>query len=355
MAIKKRVLWIFRFLFMIAIFLIVNIGIIVDSVIAQLPEIPGQISEDETQVHEAYLFSHMTNQDYGGLYYSVSLDGLHWKRLNQSRRIDEKYHGHSCIVHGHDGQYYLVGNESDSDPTIHFWKSPDLIHWEKYSDYTPDLKSIPGYPTAMQRIGAPKLFYDSATLQYLLTWHTPHEMGVTTIPEPYWASQRTIYVTSPDLQVFNGPPRRLFEDSFDMATIDVSIYFENGHYYAILKDERFATLDWPTGKTIRIAQADHMLGPYRNLSSPISPNFYEAPTLIPSPDGSVYYMYYEQYPGQSYGLSIAQHLTGPWIQLTGPAPYPTWNQVNIPEKTRHGWMIPISRDTYDQLLKTFPE
>ncbi|MDO4558287.1 MAG: glycosyl hydrolase family 43, partial [Planctomycetia bacterium] len=144
---------------------------------AQLPELPGQVTPDESPVHEAYLFSHMTDQDYGGLYYSVSLDGLRWTPLNGGRRVLQEYHGHSCIVTGHDGRYYLVGNESDADPTIHFWCSSDLIHWERYSDYTPDLKKIPEYPTAMQRIGAPKLFYDQDSSQYLLTWHTPHEMG----------------------------------------------------------------------------------------------------------------------------------------------------------------------------------
>ncbi|MDO4558902.1 MAG: glycosyl hydrolase family 43, partial [Planctomycetia bacterium] len=82
---------------------------------------------------------------------------------------------------------------------------------------------------------------------------------------------------------------------------------------------------------------------------------HEAPMLIPSPDDTVYYLYYEQYPGQTYGLSIAQHLTGPWIQLTGPAPHPTWDRIRIPEKSRHGWMIPITRERYDQLAKAFPE
>ena len=39
-----------------------------------------------------------------------------------------------------------------------------------------------------------------------------------------------------------------------MATIDVSIHQAGGAYYALLKDERYPTLEWTTGKTIRISK-----------------------------------------------------------------------------------------------------
>ena len=60
--------------------------------------------------------------------------------------------------------------------------------------------------------------------------------------------------------------------------------------------------NWVTGKTIRIAQSDSLLGPHKNLSAPLSPNFREAPMLVPSPNDKIWYLYYEQYPGVSYGL-----------------------------------------------------
>jgi hypothetical protein len=40
------------------------------------PDPPGQVVKG-TPVHEAYLFAHMMHGDYGRLYYSVGLDGLH--------------------------------------------------------------------------------------------------------------------------------------------------------------------------------------------------------------------------------------------------------------------------------------
>ena len=317
---------------------------------AQMPDPPGQVGPGEKPKYEAYLFAHMMEGDYGRLYYSVSLDGLHWEMLNSGRRVFEEYHGHASICRGPDGRYYLVGNRGDDAPDINFWVSDDLITWKKYSDFVPDLKRVPDYPKALLRIGAPKLFFDRATSQFLLTWHTPHDLGKTELPEPYWASQRTLFVTSKDLVTFSQPPHKFF--AWDMATIDVILAQEGDTYYAIIKDERYPTLDWTTGKTIRICRATDLLGPYSEPGPPISPNFREAPTLIPSPNGKAWYLYYEQYPGVAYGLSVAASLEGPWFQVAGNQ-RPDWDKFHVPPRVRHGSMLPITRKQYDALVAAF--
>ena len=320
------------------------------SAFCQQPNPPGQVKEDNP-VNEAYLFAHMTHNDYGSLYYSVSLDGLHWEILNDGKRVFEEYHGHPDICKGHDGRYYIVGNKNDAAQDINIWVSDDLIKWVHYVDFTPDLKQTPGYENALQRIGAPKLFYDELTAQYIMTWHTPHEMGSREDPEKYWASQRTLYVTSKDLQNFSDKPHMLFD--WNMATIDVIIRKTNNTYYAIVKDERYPTLEWVTGKTIRLSSSESLLGHYSYPSEPISPNFREAPMLIPSPDNKIWYLYYEQYPGVSYGLSVARHLEGPWYQVSGYTFFSTWDKYNMPPLVRHGCMIVISRNEYNRLVEHF--
>jgi hypothetical protein len=317
----------------------------------QQPDPPGQTAKGTAAVNEAYLFSHMMDGDYGRLYYTLSLDGLHWKRLNGGKRVFEEYRGHSDITLGHDGRYYLVGNGGDGAPAINFWVSDGLIKWTKYSDVTPDLSKVPDYPDPLARIGAPKLYYDKATEQYLLTWHTPHLQGTKEDPERYWTSQRTLYLTSKDLKVFSNPPRRLFP--WNMGTIDVGVRHIGDRYYALIKDERYPVLEWPTGKTIRIASGPTLFGPWTEPSAPISPNFREAPMLIPSPDGKAWYLYYEQYPGLSYGVSVASSPLGPWFQLSGYTNMRAWNKYEMPPKVRHGCMLPISRRQYDALVKAF--
>ncbi|WP_339654766.1 glycoside hydrolase family 43 protein [uncultured Salegentibacter sp.] len=330
-------------------FIFILLGL--SSVLAQQPDPPGQVEAGEKAVNEAYLFAHMTHKDYGRLYYSVSKDGLHWQNLNEGERVFDNYQGHPDIVKGPKGNYYIAGNTSDSSPDINIWSSDDLITWEKHAVYTPDLTATPGYENALQRIGAPKLFYDKASSQFIMTWHTPHKEGTKEDPEKYWASQRTLFVLSDDLKEFKGPPKMLFD--WNIGTIDVIIRKVDSSYYAIIKDETYPTLYWPTGKTIRIARSSSLLGPYSLPQEPISPNFREAPSLIPSPTGEVWYLYYEQYPGVSYGLSIADNLNGPWYQASGYTFFSDWDKYSLPEKVRHGSMITISGEEYDTLVNEF--
>lgn len=318
---------------------------------AQQPIPPGQASKPGDVKNEAYLFAHMTHADYGRLYYSVSTDGLHWTLLNGGKRVFDSYKGHPDICKGHDNRYYIVGNNSDDDPQIRFWVSDNLIDWKEFGNYTPNLKSTPGYSEAMQRIGAPKLFFDKASLQYLLSWHTPHKNGTREDAEIYWASQRTLYVLSNDLKTFSPTPQNLFD--WNIGTIDVIIRKEGENYYAILKDEAYPTLYWVTGKTIRIARSNNLTGPYSEPSLPVSPNFREAPTIIPSPNGKAWYLYYEQYPGVSYGLSISDNLNGPWYQASGYTFFSNWDKYSLPSRVRHGCMISISRDEYNTLIAKF--
>lgn len=330
-------------------FIFILLGL--SSVLAQQPDPPGQVEAGEKAVNEAYLFAHMTHKDYGRLYYSVSKDGLHWQNLNDGERVFDNYQGHPDIVKGPKGNYYIAGNTSDSSPDINIWSSDDLITWEKHAVYTPDLTATPGYENALQRIGAPKLFYDKASSQFIMTWHTPHKEGTKEDPERYWASQRTLYVLSDDLKEFKGPPKKLFD--WNIGTIDVIIRKVDHNYYAIIKDETYPTLYWPTGKTIRIAKSNFLLGPYSLPQDPISPNFREAPSLIPSPNGEAWYLYYEQYPGVSYGLSISDNLNGPWYQASGYTFFSDWDKYSLPEKVRHGSMITISDKEYDELIREF--
>lgn len=303
---------------------------------------------------KAYLFAHMTKEHYGELYYSVSLDGFHWTRLNRGKPVSADYHGHASIARGGDGRYYLVGNKSDDDPLIRFWVSDDLVRWAPFGTYRPNLENIPGHPHTLPRIGAPKLFYDAPSRKFLLSWHTPNLDGDAQDPERYWGSQRTLYVQSQDLKTFAQPPRRLFK--WDMATIDTIVQpNDKGGYCVVVKDERYPSYAWTTGKTIRISCAPKLLGPYPLPGPPLSPNFREAPTIVRAPNKTDWLLYYEQYAGTSYGLSTAPTLNGPWYQVSGNSGVPEWNRYEMPAGTRHGSMIAISRRQYDSILAAYPE
>ena len=315
---------------------------------------PGAPETPRIDPAKAYLLAHMTKARYGVLHYSVSRDGLHWRALNRGQPVSRDYHGHASIARGPDSRWYLVGNESDDDPLIRFWVSDDLIRWAPFGTYRPDLKDVPGHRGALQRIGAPKLFFDAASRRFLLSWHTPNVAGSTADPEAYWASQRTLHVLSPDLKRFEGPPRRLFD--WDMATIDTVIVPDDAGagYCAVVKDERYPSYDWPTGKTIRVSCGPSLTGAYPLPGPPLSPNFREAPTLIRAPGGKDWLLWYEQYAGTSYGLTKGRTLHGPWYQVSGNSGVPAWDRYRMVPDARHGSMIEIGVREYDALVKAFP-
>jgi hypothetical protein len=106
--------------------------------------------------------------DYGRLYYSVSLDGLHWTLLNRGKPVFSQYHGHASIARGHDGRYYLVGNNGDDAPDINFWVSDNLISWKRYGDYRQDVTSTPDYAHPLRRIRRPETLLRRSVVPILI-------------------------------------------------------------------------------------------------------------------------------------------------------------------------------------------
>lgn len=302
---------------------------------------PGE--EGETTPYAGYLFAHMLHRDYGRLYYSISRDGLHWTLLNNGQRIEPNYLGHPDITRGHDGRYYMIGVGRE-EPTAGVWASEDLVEWEWTRDLDPQMFDEPALDPDPPWHGAPKIFYDRATKQYLITWHASFKPKLPEKGENFWSGMRTWYVTSKDLTRFTEP-KRLFEFE-EPATIDVIVRREGDTYYAIIKDELYPSFDWPTGKTIRICTSENLTGPWSAPSDPVSPNFREAPAVIPRPDGRGWYMYYEQYPALSYDVSTAPSLAGPWHGVFAP-------KTSVPEGARHGCMIPLDQAAYDAVMAAY--
>ncbi|MBN1845999.1 MAG: hypothetical protein JW810_09965, partial [Sedimentisphaerales bacterium] len=139
-----------------------------------------------------YLFAHMTKQDYGRLYYSLSRNDLRWTLLNSGKRICPEYRGHPDICRGHDGRFYMTGGSE----TVTLWVSADLVRWSKFREFNPDVHQTPNFTPQETTHGAPKIYYDDHTAQYLITWHTSQNQKLREKPEHYWAGQRTLYILS---------------------------------------------------------------------------------------------------------------------------------------------------------------
>lgn len=304
----------------------------------------AQLTTNMPEYKGGYLFAHMTKADYGRLYYAISKDGLHWINLNKGKRIMSDYKGHPDICEGKDGRFYLMGN-TEKGPDIRIWVSNDLIKWEVFSTFLPDMSDVHQYTNVSTPYhGAPKIFYDAANMRYIITWHA------TTFPEKeesimwqYWDNMRTLYITSKDLKTFSKAKRLI---PFDSGQIDLILRKDGDKYYAIFKDERYPDFNWTTGKSIRICSASAIEGPWSEPGPVISPSFCEAPAAIPRPDGMGWFVYSERYSAYNYELATASSLSGPWYGIHRAL-------YSVPEGSKHGGMIMINSKIYEGLINAF--
>ena len=286
------------------------------------------------------LFAHMTDKDYGRLYYSISKDGLVWTALNEGKKVNTKYLGHPDIIKGADERYYMISGVSSGSIDASLFVSSDLITWkvEKTISKSKVFNGLSGYTADNTYFGAPKLFYDEDSEQYIITWHATKGL------EQDFTKMKTLYSLTSDFKTFTKP-KILFdfqsEEDKDIVTIDVIIRKINGKYWAIYKDERDPE-NCKTGKTIRLSYSDELTGPYTEPSAPITPSRFEAPAIAPAPDGKGWYIWAENYPKQYYRFEVGEWGTTGWKQT--PLPF---------VGTRHGCVVRINQDEYDAIMEEF--
>lgn len=291
-----------------------------------------------------YLFAHMTDDNYGSIFYSVSKDAYNWETLNDGRSVLPAYYGHPDICKGRDGYYMISVKKGTGIPLL--WHSTDLVTWTSTKlakSIFNKIKDLYGYTNEETYYGAPKMFYDEPSDQYIITWHA----GLTGDDADTfeWDSKRTFYILTKDFKTFTDP-KFLFAftgDDEDMATIDVIIRRSGDSYYAIMKDERTQEAAPETGKTIRIAKSPGLTGPYANPGERITDleRWHEAPIIVPTVNGDGFFLFTENYPYQ-YDMFEAESLEGPWKERYFAGP-----------KARHGCIVRVNETEYQGILKAF--
>lgn len=292
-----------------------------------------------------YLFAFMTNTNYGKLFYALSRDGFNWEVLHDNRIIDQAYIGHPDICQGRDGAYYMLAVNPFA-----LWRSEDLIKWDKTSldEQILNRSNEVGYYTTYY-LGAPKMFYDKDSDQYLISWHACLDPVADD-----WPSMRTFYVLTSDFENFSFP-KKLFDftgDDANMCTIDNIIKKVGDTYYAFYKDERDPEVAPLTGKTIRVSTSKSLTGPYSNPSAPLTPNDNnrEAPIVVERPNGTGWFLYAECCQGSPLGycLFLSDNIDGLYSERNFRGP-------NVKDGTdrpgaRHGAIVKIPENLYQGLL-----
>ncbi|MDR0507785.1 MAG: glycoside hydrolase family 97 catalytic domain-containing protein [Dysgonamonadaceae bacterium] len=309
----------------------------------------NSLSQNEEQGNGGYLFAHMTNESYGSMFYSISRDGLDWMKLNNGEKISG-YRGHPDFCKGKDGRYYMIGiDEYKFQPVL--WVTSSLTSWEIEKWLSRNIFDVSemDYKTDINWYGAPKMYYDEDSKQYIITWHAAHKNfsanGNEEHDKPLWRSMRTFYILTSDFETFTKPQRLFnFTGRYEnMATLDVIIRKIDGEYYAFIKDERWQEDINEGYKAIHIAKSSNLTGHYANPGPAVTDAWHEAQTLARNPDDTGWYLFAENYPNK-YDLYESASIEGTWQKKTT-------NAANI----RHGSVIRIDEAVYQSLLNTFTE
>ena len=283
------------------------------------------------------VFSYFTGNGEDGLHLAFSFDGLHFRVLNDGRSLLTPQAGRDrlmrdpCIIRGPDGRFHMVWTVSWQEQGIGYAHSPDLLHWSAQR-YLPVMTHEP----KARNCWAPEVFYDEATQRFVLFWATtiPGRFPETEAGGDNGWNHRIYATTTRDFNAFT-PTQLLYEPGFNV--IDSTIVKVGGQYIMVLKNET----RHPPQKNLRVATADHVLGPYGQASEPISgPEWAEGPSVVRL--GNAWHVYFDKYRRHRYGLVTSEDLRQ-WTDRS--------DALVMPNGARHGTVLVMPPETLIPLLR----
>ena len=229
-----------------------------------------------------WVFSYFLDNGQDGMHLAYSRDGLKWTPLGGGRpylapTVGGKLIRDPCIVLGPDNVFHAVWTTGWYEQGIGIAHSKDLITWSE-SAFLP----VMVHERKAVNAWAPEIFFDDETGQYLIFW-------ATTIPGRFPATDESGSVNKEGIALNHRIYRTMTRDFKDYSraelfvdpgfnVIDATIARDGSRYLMFLKDE---TERPEARKDIRLAVADHALGPYVLGPEPISKeNWVEGPTAF---------------------------------------------------------------------------
>ena len=246
---------------------------------------------DSCSSSKVYLFSSFHEPANAGLRMLYSYDACHWTDLDtvllKPTVGKEKIMRDPSILQGPDAVFRLVWTtEWKGGNGFGYASSKDLIHWSE-EQYIPVMKNEPG----VVNVWAPELFYDDERKEYIIVWASTipfrFEKGI----EDENNNHRLYYVTTKDFSSFSET--KLFFDPKFSAIDAMIVKMGTGKYALVLKDNTRPQ------RNIKVAFADHALGPYSNPSAAFTEMYTEGPTVARAKDWWI--IYYDAYQKKKYG------------------------------------------------------
>jgi len=288
-----------------------------------------------------WVFSYFIDNGQDGMHLAYSRDGLKWTPLNGGRpylapTVGGKLIRDPCIILGPDNVFHAVWTTGWYEQGIGIAHSRDLIEWRDDA-FLP----VMVHERLAANAWAPEIFYDEDTSQYLIFWSTtiPGRFPATddsgSVNKEGVALNHRIYrTTTRDFKEYSRA--ELFLDP-GFNVIDATIVRDGARFLMFLKDE---TLRPEARKDIRLAVADHALGPYVVGAEPISKaNWVEGPTAFRA--GLDMLVLYDAYTRKRYEGVRSRDLKT-WAALGA--------ELEMPPGARHGSVLAVPERVLKGLL-----
>ncbi|MEL1239999.1 glycoside hydrolase family 43 protein [Flavobacterium flavipallidum] len=281
---------------------------------------------------EAYLFTSFREPATAGLYLASSEDGYHWKDLGGPYLKPEagksKIMRDPSIVKGKNDVYHMVWTTDwKGGDGFGYASSKDLIHWSE-QQYIHVMKNEP----EVVNVWAPEIFYDDEQDQYIIIW-------ASTIPFRYAKGQeeeknnhRMYYVTTKDFKTFSDT-KLFFEPGFSVIDC-VLLKRAKNDYVLVLKDNTRPM------RNIKVAFGKTPLGPFENISEPLTAYLSEGPTVLKKDND--WLIYYDNYGAKNYQAIR----TSDFKNFENVS-----SKIQLPEGHKHGTITTISKKKLKKLIE----
>ncbi len=280
----------------------------------------------------AYLFTSFREDSPQGLRFLCSHDGYHWTNIPGRFLIPNvgpsKLLRDPSLSCGPDGVFHLVWTTGwRGDQGFGYANSRDLVHWSEQS-FIPVMTNEP----TTVNVWAPELYYDAHEKQFIIVW-------ASTIPGRYPEkleatnnNHRLYFTTTRDFQIFT-PAKMFFEPGF--SVIDSFIVKDAGRYVLVHKDNTRPMLN------VRVAFCESPLGPWHDVSEPLTQQFTEGPCALRV--GEDWLIYFDAYREKIYGALRTRDFKT-FTNIT--------KEVSFPEGHKHGTALAVAPEILDGLLRT---
>jgi hypothetical protein len=286
---------------------------------------------DAPSGNSAFLFTSFREPGQDGLRFLYSFDAYHWTNVPgvflKPNVGPSKLMRDPSLLRSPDGAFHLVWTTGwHGDQGFGNASSKDLVHWSE-QQFIPVMTNEP----STVNVWAPELFYDDGARQFIIIWASTIPGRFPDLLEAHDNNHRLYCTTTRDFKTF-APAKLFFDPGF--SVIDGFIARNASRYVLVHKDNSRPNL------CLRVAFADHPLGPWGPASDAFTEKFTEGPAVLKA--GEEWLIYFDMYRAKRYGAVK----TRDFKSITN-----ITDEVVFPEGHKHGTALRVGHKLVDGLLR----